>query len=236
MIPQLLPSGWEKGAPRRASSSNPSCLSNCAPEPLNPRPNTVRSGTVQARALTRDEDAQVQVKTRIGQNAPGLFSATTGMKASDPGFLLGHLTSNLCSGLRGQSAGRPGPGMQDMRVISRWLKPRHGGSEEISGAGVGKRSRQYTGPSPVFYMGSGSRRSHILFSQPGESGWDAQVFTKSPQLERRNPQPLGPLTQNPPPAKAHAPLPRRPGPQAAQGAPLSSASGSSRAQLKLVRR
>lgn len=233
MIPQLLPSGWKKGAPRRASSSNPSCLSNCASEPLNPRPNTVRSGTVQARALMQDED--VQVKTRIGQNTPGLFSATTGMKASDSGFLLGHLTSNPCSGLRGQSAGRPGPGMQGMRVISRWLKPRHGGSEEISGAGVGKRSRQCTGPSPVFYMGSGSRSSHILVSQPGESGCDAQGFTRSPQLERRNPQPLGPLTQNPPPAKAHAPLPR-PGPQAALGTPLSSASGSSRAQLKLARR
>lgn len=26
MIPQLLPSGWEKGAPRGTSSSNPSCL------------------------------------------------------------------------------------------------------------------------------------------------------------------------------------------------------------------
>lgn len=90
---------WDKGAPRRASSSNPNCLSNCAPEPLNPRLITVRSGTVHARALTQDEDAQVQVKTRIGQNAPGLFSATTGMKASDSGFLLGHLTSNPCSGL-----------------------------------------------------------------------------------------------------------------------------------------
>lgn len=123
-----------------------------------------------------------------------------------------------------------------MREISRRLKPRHRGSEEISGAGVGKRSRRCTRPSRGFYMGSGSRHSHILFSQPRESGWDAQVFTRSPQLERRNPQPLGPLTQNPPPAKAHAPLPGRPGPQAAQGAPLSSASGSSQAQLKLVRR
>ena len=88
----------------------------------------------------------------------------------------------------------------------------------------------------VLYLGSGSQRSHILSSQARESGWDAQVFMRSPQLERRNPQPLGPLTQNPPPAKAHAPLLGRPGPQAAQGAPLSSASGSSRAQLKLVRR
>lgn len=60
------------------------------------------------------------------------------------------------------------------------------------------------------------------------------MFTRSPQLERRNPQPSGPLTQNPPPAKSQSPLPGTPGPQVAQGAPHSSASSCSWAQLKLV--
>lgn len=61
------------------------------------------------------------------------------------------------------------------------------------------------------------------------------VYEVAPVGEKES-QPLGPLTQNPASRGTPAPLLGRPGPQAAQGAPLSSASGSSRAQLKLVRR
>lgn len=51
------------------------------------------------------------------------------------------------------------------------------------------------------------------------------------QLERRNLQSLGPLPQNPRPAKSHSSLPGRPEPQVAQP---SSATGSAPAQPKLV--
>lgn len=88
----------------------------------------------------RDEDAQVQVKTRIGQNAPGLFSTTTEMTASDSGFLLGHLTSNPCSGLRGQSAGRLGPRMQDMRRSSDGLNPGTEGARKSAGRGLAREA------------------------------------------------------------------------------------------------
>lgn len=74
------------------------------------------------------------------------------------------------------------------------------------------------------------------FPQTREFGWGRRcVFMRSPQLERRNPQPLGPQPQNPRPAKSHGPLKAgRPGPQVAEGAPPSSTTGSTPAQPKLV--
>lgn len=82
---------------------------------------------------------------------------------------------------------------------------------------------------------SESPRSHTLFP-PNERIRVGRrcVFMRSPQLERRNPQPLGPLPQNPRPAKSHGPLTGRPGPQVAEGAPPSSTIGSTPAQPKLV--
>lgn len=63
------------GAPWPVSGSNPCYPSSFTPGALNPRPNTVRPGTIQAALEKGDEDA---VKTRIGQNAPGLSQESQG--------------------------------------------------------------------------------------------------------------------------------------------------------------
>ena len=142
MIPQLLPSGWENGAPRGTSSSNPSCLSNCAPQALNPRPNTVSSGTAKARAGCSSSSENPHWPKCSWAFLSNHWDDSFRLRFS-PGAP--HLQPLLRSPRSISRETRP----KDVRhaEISRRLKPRHRGSEEISGAGVGKRSRRRTGPS-----------------------------------------------------------------------------------------
>lgn len=68
---------------------------------------------------TGDEDVEVQVKTRIGQNAPGLSLGTAGWAGQLQTQVCSSRgappNSNPCSRIRRHPAGRPGAGVRYTR-------------------------------------------------------------------------------------------------------------------------
>lgn len=109
----------------------------------------------------------MQGKTRIGQNAPGLLWEPWRGAASDSGLLL-HTHPNSSSRLPGHLRGGPELGCQahgDLQPAA--LNPRRPARAEIGQAGL-EEGRGAEGRARC-WVSSGFPRSHILFSQPGES-------------------------------------------------------------------
>lgn len=96
---------------------------------------------------------------------------TVGRAASDQGSLL-HTRPNSSSRLRGQPAGRRGAGVPGTRRSPAALNPRRPARAEVGQAGL-EEGWGAEGPGAEgrarCSRSSGFPRSHILFSQPGES-------------------------------------------------------------------
>lgn len=151
-----------------ASGSKRSCSSSCALVALNPKHNSLLWDNPRGCFKLGDNDAEVQVKTRIGQNSPGLSKELRGGQLQTRFLLLGpHLQPY--SRLPGQCAGTPQSTFRENwpwgarhAVISTRLKPQVP-SEGRKPARWRLQDRCGAMERAGRSTRSGSPRSHILF-------------------------------------------------------------------------